>query len=367
MKKNSLVIDARMINNSGIGTYLKNILPEIINVFNVTLLGNKEELINFKWANKCQIIDFNSKIYSIHEQFKFPNLVPKADLLWCPHFNVPILPVKAKKIICTIHDLNHLSTVANRNSIKYVYAKMLYNNAVKKSENIITVSNFSKSELLKYTKAIEKRIKVIYCAVSNDFSLKRYTQSNLRLPNDYILYVGNVKPHKNLITLLKAYKNLPNEFTNIFKLVIVGRKDGFITSDKIIFRYIDRNNLWSNIYFTGYVSDYDIPLIYKNAKLFVFPSFYEGFGLPILEAMASKVPVISSYSASLIEIGGDASIYFNPNNPKELQQKLETLLKDDKIRDIYIKKGLANIKHFSWGKSSKEHIRLFTQIINSDN
>lgn len=367
MKKNSLVVDVRMINSSGIGTYLKNILPKIVNQFRLILLGNKNELKSFNWVQKCKIIQFNSKIYSFDEQVKYPFVVPKSDLLWCPHFNVPLLPVKAKKIVCTIHDLNHLAIGNNRVSLKYFYAKRLYNNAVKKSNKIITVSNFSKSELLKYTKAIDRRVKVIYCGVSNVFSGNNHSKMTLKLPNKYILFVGNVKPHKNLITLLKAYNGLPKEMTNTYKLVILGRKEGFITPDKNIFSYIDNYNLWDNIYFTGYIDDDEVPLIYSEAKLFVFPSIYEGFGLPILEAMASGIPVISSNSSSLIEVGGEASIYFNPNNSKELQQKIEALLKDEKTRNKYIEKGLNQIKLFSWEASSEEHIKIFKKVINSDN
>ncbi len=367
MTKDTLVVDARMINNSGIGTYLKNILPIISDEFHLILLGNKDELSVFSWTHKCKIIAFNAKIYSFTEQIKFQKIVPKCALLWCPHFNVPLLPVKAKKIICTIHDLNHLALRKNYFYLKYLYAKLLYTNAVRKSNKIITVSNFSKIELLKYTNAITAKINVIYCGVNNMFYTKNNVETNIELPLHYILFVGNVKPHKNLITLLKAYNSLSEETKTIYKLVILGRKEGFVTPDKNIFAYIDNHNLRSNVYFTGHIDNDKLPSIYSKAKLFVFPSLYEGFGLPILEAMASGIPVVSSNAASLPEVGGDASIYFNPKNSVELKEKIEIMLKDEKMRIEYIEKGFNRIKHFSWEKSSTAHIKLFKEIINSTN
>jgi hypothetical protein len=129
--KNRLVVDARMINSSGIGTYLKNILPKVAKEFDLTLLGNKKELLLFKWVNDCKIIDFNARIYSISEQLKYPFVIPKTELFWCPHFNVPLLPVKAKRIVSTIHDVNHLALSKDFLYIKKEYAKILYKNILK--------------------------------------------------------------------------------------------------------------------------------------------------------------------------------------------------------------------------------------------
>jgi glycosyltransferase involved in cell wall biosynthesis len=366
MKKDSLVVDARMINSSGIGTYLKNILPEIAKKFHLTLLGVKEELSVFKWSKDCEIINFDAKIYSIKEQIILPFIVPKSTLFWCPHFNAPLFPIKATKIICTIHDLNHLAINTNRFSLKYQYAKILYRNAVKKSSVLITVSNFSKSELLNYTNAVKEKVKVIYCGVNSAFSKNNKVNIDKKLPENYILFVGNIKPHKNLIILLKAYNNLSKKTRLTYKLVVLGRENGFINSDKEVFKYIEKYNLTDHVFFTGYLDDEKIPLIYKQAKLFVFPSIYEGFGLPILESMASGTPVISSNAASLTEVGGDASIYFNPSNSTELQKKIELVLNNSKLKNEHIEKGFNQIKKFSWDTSSKEHIKLFKGVINNN-
>lgn len=357
--KDTIVVDARMINSSGIGTYLKNLLPLFKEKFNLILLGDTKKLNEFKWSKDCEIIEFDSQIYSISEQLKYPFIIPKTKLLWCPHFNTPILPVKAKKIVTTIHDVNHLALKEHYSFLKYNYAKKLYTNAVKRSSRIITVSDFSKSELLKYTSAKSKNITRIYCGVNEEFNTSKL-ELNKELPEKFILFVGNIKSHKNIITLLKAYKVLSKKE---FKLVILGKKDGFLSQDNAVFEYIDKNNLSKNVFFTGFLSDKQVKEVYKRASLFVFPSLYEGFGLPILEAMACGVPVISSSKASLKEVGGEACIYFDGINFSDLSLKMEAILTDKILRKEFTEKGLKRIENFSWEESAKKHIEIFKKYL----
>jgi glycosyltransferase involved in cell wall biosynthesis len=356
MRKKKLTIDARMIDDSGIGTYLKNLLPFLLLDFDIVLLGNKEKLYRYSKLNNCQIIEFNAEIYSLKEQLLFPFKVPKTDVFWAPHFNTPILPVKAKKRITTIHDVNHLSAISTISVLKKKYSKILYLNAIKRSRIVITVSNFSKKEIVKYTNVNPDKIKVIYCGVSDRF--KTYKTLKIPLPKKYILFVGNVKPHKNLKVLLEAYSSLNKELQSTYKLVVLGKKSGFITSDKSVFKYIEKENITSAVFFTDYIKDEFVSSIYKNAQLLVFPSLYEGFGLPLIEAMTVGTPVLSSNSASLPEIGGTSAIYFNPTNVKELTTKIELLLTNKALQKTYIEKGIEHVKKFSWEKSAKEHINL---------
>ena len=161
-----IVIDARMINDSGIGTYLKNILPFLFDEFDIVLLGNKNDLLKYFFNYKFQFINFNAPIYSIKEQFFFPFIIPNCEIFWSPHFNSPIFPVKAKKRICTIHDINHLVFDSGMSKVKKLYAQILYYNSLKRSEKIITVSNFSKQEIINYFNFGEEKVNVIYCGVS---------------------------------------------------------------------------------------------------------------------------------------------------------------------------------------------------------
>jgi len=361
-----LVVDARMINNSGIGVYLKNVLPEVAKEFNLILLGNSKELLLFSWAKGLEIIEFTPKIYSIKEQLLYPFVIPKTDLFWCPHFNAPLLPVRAKKILTTIYDVNHLANRKTISFVKWMYAKLLYNSAVSKSEKTITISEFSKSELLKFTKIKERKIILIYCGVDYNHFSKKKENTEINVPEKYILYVGNVKPHKNLITLLKAYKELSKTIKTKYKLVILGKKEGFITPDIDVFQFIKENNLMKDIFFTGYIADELVPSLYQKASLFVFPSLYEGFGLPILEAMASGVPVLSSNATSLPEVGGDAVIYFDPMDYIDLAQQIQIFLAEGELRKNFVEKGKQQAKKFSWKPVGEQHIRILNELKMND-
>lgn len=357
-----LVVDVRMMNDSGIGTYIKNIIPFLKDKFDLTLLGNKKNIEQFSAFNNIPVINFTAKIYSIQEQILYPIIIPRCNVFWSPHINVPILPIKAINIVTTIHDLNHLSFNNNFNFLKKTYAKLLYKNAIKKSNKVITVSEFSKSEIIKFLKVQENSINVIYGGVSENFFLKNNLKLNLKLPNKYFLFVGNVKPHKNLITLLEAFNELPKEILYEYKLVIVGKKEGFITQDLKVFKFIELNNLTENIFFTGFIDDKYLPNIYQNASLFIFPSLYEGFGLPILESMASKTIVLSSNFASLPEVGGDCVYYFNPKDKLQLKNKVMQILKTLDSEDNFIDKAYQRSKEFSWENSAKKHLKVINEF-----
>jgi glycosyltransferase involved in cell wall biosynthesis len=358
-----LVIDIRLINASGIGTYLKNIIPGILDAFEeVVVLGNRQEISQFHWSKRVEIIEFNAKIYSLKEQLCYPQIVPKCDIFWVPHFNLPILPIRAKKVVVTIHDVNHLTGVSPISMVKKKYANLLFQNAVNKANLIFTVSEFSKKELLKYTRANPQKIEVVYCGVDKSFFQNAKSNKDLKLPKNYILYVGNVKPHKNLITLLKAYCLLSKELKSKYQLVIIGKKEGFITQDKQIEEYIKTNNLQNQIIFTGYVDDLDLPKIYQKAALFVFPSLYEGFGLPILEALAARTLVISSNAGSLPEIGGEAVIYFDPTNHSELAQKITESIENEMDKLFLNNQSEIQLEKFTWENAIENHKRGFKTI-----
>ena len=358
-----LVIDIRLINASGIGTYLKNVVPGILSFFDqIVVIGNTQEIICFDWSKEVQIIEFNAKIYSLKEQLFYPIVVPKCDILWVPHFNLPLLPIRAKKVVATIHDVNHLAGVSPISRVKRKYAYLLFQNAVNKANLIFTVSEFSKRELTKYTAVNPEKIKVVYCGVDQSFFRDTKNDKSLNLPDNYILYVGNVKPHKNLIILLKAYCLLSNELKSKYQLVIIGKKEGFITEDKEIDDYIKNYNLKNQITCAGYVEDFDLPKIYQQAALFVFPSLYEGFGLPILEALAANILVISSNAASLREIGGEAVIYFTPINHSELAQKMSECLENSIDKSFLNTQREIQLKKFTWEKAIENHKQGFKTI-----
>lgn len=359
-----------MLHSSGIGTYLQNIIPKIKKTHNMILIGKKDDIKRYNWGSDIKIVDTNSKFYSVKEQFELPFKIPKCDLFWSPHYNVPILPIKAKKRLVTIHDVFHLAFYDKLTLPQKFYAKVVIRAATTLSDKIITVSEFSKSEIVKYTGVDPNKIKVInngidtekFSLINNQVLLKNIKQK-YNLPEKYLLFVGNVKPHKNLKRLIKAFGLLKNEkMLEGYHLLIVGKKEGFIISDKEIENLIKKLSLEAFIKFTGFVADDDLPAIYNLASALVFPSFYEGFGFPPLESMACGCPVISANIASLPEVCGDAVLYCNPLSPQDIADKIKIIINNPSLKDELINKGYKQARKFSWEICAQETIEVINKV-----
>ncbi len=360
-----LTIDARAIGNSGIGVYIKALLPRVLasKRFDVTLLGQGDVLNSYGFSHVDRI-NCGVRIYSLREQVEIPLRVPGCDIFWSPHYNIPILPVRAKKRLVTIHDVYHLAHSHELKPVKRLYAWILLPLAARLSDRIITVSDFSRQEIVKYTHVKPGKIAVI----KNGVDFERFSKAKVDLAflgrydlKRYMLYVGNVKPHKNITGLIEAFRILHNRFPGI-KLVIAGEKEQFITGVKGLDHFIKARSLEEYIVFTGFVDDRYLPGLYKGAEIMVFPSLYEGFGLPPLEAMASGTPVVASMGSSIPEICGDAAIYADPYDPADMADAIARVLEDGDLRDNLIKKGLERSRGFTWVSSARAHIRLLEEL-----
>jgi glycosyltransferase involved in cell wall biosynthesis len=355
-----------MLHHSGIGTYLKMLLPYMCAEFEVTLLGDAEQLKQFNAT--ASIIQFNAPIYSIAEQRQYRQVIPASDLFWSPHYNAPLLSIKASKRITTIHDVFHLAFFKQLNIKQKIYAKLVINRAVTASDALITVSNFSKKEIIKFTRAKADKVNVIHNGVKQTAVIANLAAITVKykLPSKYILYVGNVKPHKNLKGLVNAYLRLPVHIQQQYKIVVVGKIEGFIIGDESLLNLIDSQPLLKqNVIFTGFVNDDDMDVIYAAASLFILPSLYEGFGLPPLEAMLNECPVLVSNQNSLPEVCGEAADYFDPLNYGDMVMQIEKVLSDTILRENLVAKGKERVKLFTWANSAALHIELFNRIIHS--
>lgn len=351
----SLVIDCRMINMSGIGTYIKHIVPGVINsgLFDVTCLG-KDELNKFEWFKSVKFIRLNSKILSPSEQIELFLKIPQCDIFWAPNWNIPLLPVKAKHVVVTVHDLYHMANADSVSPLIVKIANYFMNFIARKEFEVITVSDFSKSEILKLTKIKRDKVSVIHNGIDKKFSLINAKDEDL--DSNYALFVGNVKPHKNLIACIKAFSLIEDKS---LKLYIVGKKEGFITNDVEITAAI--KSLGDRVVLTGEVSDSQLKNYYKNAKLFLFPSKYEGFGLPILEAMTYNLPIIASHNAAIPEVGGDHIIYFDPKSASDLAKKINGFINGE--ISCHIDQYPAQLAKFDWDKAVKKHIAIFEDVL----
>ena len=185
-------------------------------------------------------------------------------------------------------------------------------------------------------------------------------QRRYRLPTRYLLFVGTLEPRKNLTALLHAYAMLRAEWHDEdLKLVVAGRT-GWLYQD--IFATVKSLGLEEEVIFTGFVDDEDLPHLYWGAQLFVFPSLYEGFGLPILEAMASGVPVVTSNTASMPEVAGDAAMLVDPHDSKAIAEGMGKVLYQGRLRDVLIEKGLARARHFTWESVARRTLELYAAL-----
>lgn len=337
-----------MINSSGIGTYLRNILKRIRGV-NLTLLGDKKELTEALPGVKFDVIEMKVPIYSPIEQLELPLKIPECDVFWSPHYNVPLLPVRAAKRLVTIHDICHLVYPAS--VLQKMYARLLLKAAVKFSDVVLTVSEFSKKEIVEKLNAPPDKVKVIYNGV--DVSLFRPLPSQeiarvmhkYNLPDRFILFVGNLKPHKNVKKLIMAFESFIQPAYNDLYLLIIGRKSGLRTVDKETLKLISTNK---KIIFLENIKFEDLPAIYNAAQVFVFPSLYEGFGLPPLEAMACGTPVVVSDIPPLKEVCAEAAVYVDPNSVYSIAENVKKVLQDSLLSSRLSETGLNRLKLFKW-------------------
>lgn len=364
-----LIIDARMLTSSGIGRYLTEILLRIKNDYDILCLINKADK-EFFVNHQIKFRIFDAKFYSVKEQLLFPKYGNKDAIFWFPHFNVPLLPFQCKKRVVTIHDVYHLAFYNQLSLAQKIYAKLCINRALKKSDKVITVSEFSKKEIIKHTKQeYSDKISTIYNGVSGDFKTidVNTTKPEEKLKAKYILFVGNVKPHKNLKRAIFAFQKLTQEnpeLTKNLRFKIIGRRDGFITGEPELTDLIENDNELSRlIEFTGFLSDDALIELYRNAEGLIFPSYYEGFGLPPLEAMASGCPVILSNAACMPEICGNAALYFDPFDVNDISEKLKQIIKNEDLRRKLIQKGYKQANRFTWEISASKHKQLFNELI----
>jgi glycosyltransferase involved in cell wall biosynthesis len=344
-----ITIDARFLNNSGIGIYLRNVIPGIVSRFpdkTISLMGDPSVISSVEGlANSPNVIVIPAfaKMYSIHEQIDYLKLIPKeTKLYFATHYNVPLL--YRGKMLVTVYDLFHLAMPNMVGGIhKTLYAKWMFNAVRRKASSIITISEFTKNELLRLTGPQgNQAIIPIHLGVNKSwFAIPKKSSPH---PRPFILAVGNVKPHKNLGSLIKAFSLIAHQFPH--DLVLVGQKAGLITGDNEL--PTTSEGLSSRIHFTGRVNQEILEQYFAHATCLIFPSLYEGFGLPPLEAMAAKCPVISSNAGSMQEVCGNAVLYFDPHNPQQLAKKIQIVLSDHTVRDSLIMRGRSHVENFTW-------------------
>jgi glycosyltransferase involved in cell wall biosynthesis len=354
-----IAIDARKLRDYGIGTYVRNLLRHLSRIDHETdyvlLCRPSDRGIAAELGENFRPVVEASPAYSVREQLLVPMDLRRegVDLFHAPHYVLP--PLTPCRSVVTIHDCIHLRFPQYLpNKLGYAYARASLWVATHRSNRIMTVSEASKRDILRYFRVPESKIDVIYNAIDERFGEMPDEEEILRvreryqLNDPFVLYAGNIKPHKNLERLIEAFHTLRRGELQHVKLLIIGDQ---ISKYATLRRAVHRYKLHKHVRFFGFVPDRTLAVLYRLAGVFVFPSLYEGFGLPPLEAMASGTPVITSNVSSLPEVVGDAALLVDPYEPEAIADAMRRVLTDQQLRDDLVRKGLVRASGFSWDRS----------------
>lgn len=372
-KSKSILIEGGplFIQRSGVGQYLYKLLEGLFEldeknsyyIYGFLFIGKKlKQPFVSQWKNvHYRMVRYlPSKVYNVFSRRVF---VPPADIMTAKNPDIAIfgnyvrspLPLGAKSI-SFVYDLSYES---HRDKADKKNSQLLTKRVpitINKSDVIVTISQNSKKEITERYGIGESKVAVINPALDHRQYYPRTKNEQAQVAKKYgikgryVLYVGTIEPRKNIVGLLNAYAALPERLRSKYSLVLAGGK-GWKNED-IYKRIQELSHL--NIILTGYAPDEDLPALHSGASLFVFPSFYEGWGMPPLEAMACGTPVITSNNSSLPEVVGDAGIMVDAHNTVELRRQIEKVLTDKKLAASLAKKGLKQAAEFSWDKSAKQ-------------
>lgn len=331
---------------------------------------NKEcKNINFEVGKNFEIRVLNFEYSSVYLRYFWEQLIlpfylnlDKIDLLHSLGYVTPLF-TNVKKVV-SILDINYKGHSNNMSASKRFLLGSMVNLSAIFSDKIITISEFSKKQIVKYTQVKENKIIVTLLSGSSDLPPSENKATNEILKkynifNEFIIAFSSPSPHKNIERLLEAVSEILKYNSNL-KLVLVGHQHKSESLNKVI----QKNNLNDDVIFTGFVPDEDIQPLMSNAKLFVFPSLYEGFGIPLLDAQVCQIPVVSSNAGSLPEVGGNAVLYFDPENTTEMTEVISRVLEKDSIKAEIIKKGIENREKFSWKKTAEQTLDVYKKILN---
>jgi len=359
-------IDCRHLFGTGIGTYIQNLVRNYDHIepdFPLELLAREENIPYINSFSRFRVRGYNDPIYSLAEQFRWITKIKPFKLLHVPHLNAPLL--YPGKLIVTVHDVvQYAMSQFFPGVIKRIYSGPFYKILLNRADTIITVSNFTKSEIIRYYKIPADKIKVIYNGVNPFFKRIPEHESAIvrkkhQLPEDYFLYVGSVTPRKNIAGIIASYKIALETRSDLPPLVILGQYTNLNKEIPNIKSMLSDERVKKKIIFTGYLPDEDLPAIYSSASIFLFPSYYEGFGIPPLEAMACGTPVITSNRSSIPEVVDDAAWLIDPDHHEMIADAVIRLAEDSMLQEEYREKGYHQVKKYSWEDSAKKHLEIY--------
>ena len=370
-----IILDALAVENSktGVGQYVQELLEELLEkapkdmFFSVMLhpsLDMKHPLVKFVSRRKnAEIMWFDIPAIGLKRDIKFflKRRKLKCDLFHCLYSNHPLF-LKGVQMV-TIHDLKyvlHPEFMGSKGKLKSIYLKNLMRHAAKHCDKLITVSESTRNDLLKvfpHMSGLKERARVVYEAATVSMKTNREMIKKFELERPYFLYLGELRPHKNVGRVIQAFMQFKAQASPgaDIRLIVAGKPHKSFVMPADAHR--------EDIIFTGYVKDDDAYTLYSNALAYCLPSLYEGFGLPILEAMKCGCPVITSDFSSTAEVAGDAGVLVDPLSVDAIAGAMSQIYTDGVFRQELVAKGYEREKEFSWAKAAEETLGIYKEIL----
>lgn len=370
----NIALDARGINlysGTGIGTYTNYLYKNILNL-------NSENVYTLFWYGEgykkyssinSHIIYASSKHHSFFEDYYFPMILNDRDIdiYHIPQNGIGLNNYTNCKCIVTIHDLIPYimpETVGKGYLLKFLN-DMPY--IIENSSAIITVSEWSKKDIIKFFPSAKDKVYVTPLAAESNFrpldkmKCRQFIKNKYHIDKPFLLYIGGFSQRKNVMGLLEAYEMLPEKLKENYIIVLVGEeKDAAVSLRSAA----DRLKINNRIFFTGRLPSCELPVFYNACEIFVYPSIYEGFGLPPLEAMSCKVPVITSNITSIPEVTGDSAYLINPYDSSNLTDAIKSVLENEELKTSLSVNGFKRSKEFSWKKTAKNTLSVYEAAYN---
>lgn len=360
--KATVVVDARMPDHSGIGTYVGNLMPRIAAlepgwIFHVIIGADSNRGADWARVPNVSVSRSSAGVYSVREQVELVLRGRRdADLYWATHYNFPL--ALTKPLVVTVHDVAHLRLPEyTRSFAKRGYARTMLRAGRRRAGALMFDSEFTRREFTAIVGEPPARSEVVPLGVAPEWFQEK--RGERPVASDYFVYVGNIKPHKNVPVLLEAFRRLGD--TVNARLILIGQGDNLRTADAAVEGALAR--LGDRITVLGAVDFVTLRRYVQHAIGLVMPSLYEGFGLPPLEAMAAGCPTIVSRAGSLPEVCGDAAATFDPADPEELAQRMRAMATDSGMRQDFIRRGRDHVRRFDWDVSARRTRDILTSVL----
>lgn len=340
----NILFDGRVLKHlkfSGVENYTSNIIEALKAKINVTLLQPDSE---------------NKYLQQLWEHTKLPFSAKESELLFCPANIAPLWLSRKTRLVITLHDVAFRTFPGSFSKAFSKYYTFIVPINIRRAEQIITVSEASKQEIIRFYPAAAEKLTVIALGINEKYKVLPEIQKKKQ-----ILYVGAINERKNMTGVIRAFEMLSKDVS--CTLVIVGNLFSNFSLSKEMNSVLERAVSNKDIIFKEGLDDEMLIREYNSASCFVFPSFYEGFGLPPLEAMACGTPVVTSGLSSMPEVCGDAALYVDPYDIEQMAQTMRNVIEDDILQKKLIVKGLEHVKTFTWEKAAKDHVEVFKKVL----